>query len=404
MSKNEVSLKFAQFQNLFFKKPVLTGLSFWFSSSVILLFPTCFILVPSGTTQRNAKGERDTAQDDVNQQQNRYNGIIADRTESEQRIRDLDCAKAGYQAFNQGAANFQNSLSNTNLTAMNLIQSFGQSSFDADSSKTDTNTQQLSWVTHTTAIVNKVLIRTPHHHYYNQVTNILNVYKNILNGGGYKLPILNCGFYSRALEFYAPQTYLVSESPHTTSGTMTSGKVSINFRRDYGSRVPVKYQLDDLVVNPNIIVARDVTQDMATIDLGNQLTRFLAMGVAAFNMVGTNYTAVQEGIRNRLPVLEDMALVANTTLQAKSKVLASKEGIFAGADSQYSNDLSLWLSLLFVVPAVIGVCALIFAAKYPRTPAVLAQDPSDIEMHSAGSENSSRRDSDDSTTSTSLTA
>jgi hypothetical protein len=198
---------------------------------------------------------------------------------------------------------------------------------------------------------------------YNEITTIVNKYKNIIQGSSFHLPSLDCGYYSRQFKTLAPVTYETYESPHIDTGDRRAGSTYVNFYREYGSSVTAVYKLDDTTINFPAIISRPADQGVAAADLATRLYQFLATAIAAFNMAGANYPVLQDTIRKQIPGLLNQAAAINNTLVQKAEVLAGKQVVFDDADHEFKGGLSLWLPMFFLIPGGLALLAYIIASR-----------------------------------------
>lgn len=345
---------------------------FGLATLIGLLIPTCIKLTPLGNTKRDAKGGRDDAAYKYDSTLQQYNKAQADIVEAEQRVIDLDCAIPGYQQFNNRAIAFQQSLNDPQPSALARLNSW-QIYFAPDSTNTDQSSitktyYQDEWeyeyyyscISHYCGIdtqgntINCCYDWGSHWvtyaYDYIETTTITNLRKNIIQGTPLSLSPLNCGYYSRTFETFAPETYQTYESSRVNSGDRSTGHTAVSFRREYGSRTSARYRLDDDTVNKPLIVLRETTQTDAATDLAQNLYKFLTVAIAAFNATGIDYPALQQRIRNSIPLLTDKASAIYTQLQDDAVVLAGKEEIYSQADDEFHDGLKLWLPMFFLIP------------------------------------------------------
>ncbi|MDR3442397.1 MAG: hypothetical protein P4L65_05210 [Legionella sp.] len=345
---------------------------FGLATLIVLLIPTCIKLTPLGNAKKDAKGERDDASDKYDSTLQQYNKAQADIVEAKQRVIDLNCAIPGYQQFNYYAIAFQKSLNDPQKSTLARLNSW-QIYFAPDSTNTDQSSitktyYQDEWVyeyyysctdhycgvdSHNTTISccsdwGNHLVTYAYD--YIETTTITNLRKNIIQGTPLSLSPLNCGYYSRTFETFAPETYQTYESSKVNSGDRSTGHTAVSFRREYGSRISARYRLDDNTINKQLIVLRETTQADAATDLAQNLYKFLTVAVAAFNATGIDYPALQQRINNSIPLLTDKAATIYTQLQDDAGVLAGKEEIYGHADDEFHDGLKLWLPMFFLIP------------------------------------------------------
>ena len=374
-------IKLAQMRAAFFANPQKVSAAVWAASMFSLLIPTCLKLVPLGNKDKSAKGDRDRAQDDYDTTLQKLNGINDQIREARQRVLDLDCAMAGYQGYNNGVVTFSQSIIDSGATPMDRLRLFWNLQFAADRSENSQNVLVKTWsedvfeydyyyscIWHSCGKGKSCCFDwgwrwVTYTHQYNEITIIANIYKNIVQGPGLRLTSLNCGYYSRDFQNQVPETYVTYESPQVVSGDRRAGSVYINFERDFGSRVPMDYVLDANTIRTPAIVARSATQGDAATNLAASLYQFLGAAIAAFNVTGANYPALQNSIRNSIPLLLEQASSVNATLQEKALVLAEEQVLFSRADDDFHEGLSLWLPLFFLIPGGLALLAYVIASR-----------------------------------------
>lgn len=345
---------------------------FGLATLISLLFPTSIKLTPLGNAKKDAKGERDDAADKYDSTLQQYNKAQADIVEAKQRVIDLDCAIPGYQQFNNYAITFQQGLNDPQKSALARLNSW-QIYFAPDSTSTDQSSitktyEKDEWeYEYYYSCISHYCGKDTHgntvsccydwgYHWvtyaydYIETTTITNLRKNIIQGTPLSLSPLNCGYYSRTFETFAPETYQTYESPKVNSGDRSTGRTSVSFRKEYGSRTSAHYRLDDDTINKQLVVLRETVQTDAATDLAQNLYKFLAVAVATFNATGIDYPALQQRINNSIPLLTEQAATIYTQLQDDAEVLAGKEEIYSHADDEFHDGLKLWLPLFFLVP------------------------------------------------------
>lgn len=367
-------LRSSGWRNTFFAHPQRIGTAACVTSAFIFLIPTCIELTPLGRIFRSARGQRDDAQAAVDSTIRRLKGIESKISEDKQRIADLDCAMTGYLGFNQRASDFLSQISGSLASPIDLLKSSWQLQFNSDENKPEQFKTHKSWDeweldyyyscwhSHCPKDSNgkeeSCCWAWDHHyvtHYYDQITRIENRFKNIITGSPMHIPSLDCGFYSRQFKTFSPENYVTYESPHIDSGRRTSGTTYVDFFREYGSRVKVSFLLDGATTDLMVNVVRNVAMGEAAVTLAENLQQFLSFAIAAFNMAGANYPALQDGFRQEIPKLLTEAASVNETLQQQLLVLAEKQASLDGSDDEYQHGLNLWLPLLFLLPPAIGL-------------------------------------------------
>lgn len=365
-----------------YRKAITIGT--WATSTFVMLAPTLVKLIPLGNADRDAKGQLDDAKSAYDSTAKKLYDINAHIHENEQRILNLDCAMAGYQGFNHGVAAFQQRLTDaSSLTPVDRLRSVWQFQFDADKTETEHSSRDRSWDTYDTeynyyyscfhtggcddhdqTCCSKWDYETvTNTHYYTERTTIEDRYRNILVGTPLNLPALDCGYYSRQFHTNAPVTYVSHESDHQLSGSRESGTTYVDYYREYASRVSISYTLDGNTVNSVINVIRDALLIDAASNLDTSLQQFLGYAIAAFDMAGSNYLALQDGLRQQIPLLIADAANVNATLQHDALVLADRQNAFDGADGDYKQGLLLWLLLLLLVPGGLALIAFLITSN-----------------------------------------
>ncbi|MDR3490912.1 MAG: hypothetical protein P4M12_02575 [Gammaproteobacteria bacterium] len=356
-----------QMRSSLFAHPKTTSAVVWATSMFIFLVPTCIELTPLGNKKRNAKGERDDAQDAYDETLQKFNSANEKIREARQRVLDLDCAKTGYPRFNLDVAAFQQSVNST-LLPLDQLRLHWKMQFDADKTENEQYVAGKSWdesnyeydyyfscIWHSCGKNTQCCFDwgwrwVTDTYYYNQITNIVNKYQGIIQGAPLRLTPLDCGYYSRQFHTLSPVTYVSYESPHIESGDRRAGTTYVNFYREYASKVTASYELDDTKLDFEANVLRTADQSLAATDLAEKLYQFLGTAIAAFNMAGANYALLQDNIRKQIPVLLDNAAAINTTLQQEALVLADKENEYSHIDDNFKDGLSLWLPMFFIIP------------------------------------------------------
>ncbi|TAL60603.1 MAG: hypothetical protein EPN84_09235 [Legionella sp.] len=367
--------------------PFVIGTSTWFVSMVALLIPTCVILVPKGNTKNNAQGDFDTTQQDFDQATADLASKKNALNEANQRINDLTCAITGYPTFNAQVFALNDRLKNASVTKtpLDFLASELFLNFVPDNSQTGENVVARTyqepyqdWVTRRTYVCNsyqcpsnvnccyvtlsrfETFYRTK---YYNEITKTTENYHNIVMGSGLQLVPLNCGYYSRAFSFLSPINVITRETSPIRGGDMRAGSVYIQIERNYGSRVPTSYVLDSSMINTPISVSDSSTQVMAANSLVMQLLQVLATAVVAFNGASSNYPALQDSFKMKIPGLESSVATANMAFFNQQQLLADKQTVLNNAGSDFTVALSLWLPLFFLIPPFLGIVACMVAMK-----------------------------------------
>lgn len=367
----------------FFANPPAVAGVVWCGSMFALLIPTCIELARVTNIKGSAKDEVDQAQSGVDQAQVAVNNARAALTEAKQRIVDLDCAITGYPAFNEAISVLYERIRNSTLPALDRLGTVWLLTFSPD--KTED----------TKMVVGKKFYEQERVYgrywrcgflcakdvtccyvndwgwqdvakYYNEITNIQATYRNILTGSGIQGLPLNCGYYSRRFSIDAPQSYVVSQSPPVSGGDRRSGSVYIQIKQDYGSRVPVRYTLDEQNPTSTITVSNSASQPIAAENLMAQLLQFFATAIAAFNVTGANYPALQESIRNSIPSLESTLAAANNTLVDKNGLLEDKMAVFSHSDKDYDVGMSIWMPIFWGIPIVLALFACCASYQYKK--------------------------------------
>ncbi|TAL63930.1 MAG: hypothetical protein EPN84_04340 [Legionella sp.] len=141
-----------------------------------------------------------------------------------------------------------------------------------------------------------------------------------------------------------------------TSGDRSSGRVDIKSQEQYRSLIQTTFRLGDTKTISNLLVSVDKDQSEAAENLEPQLFKFLAASIALFNTTTVaSLQAAQNQLNNSLPGLFDKAQALNHTLQQETATLAAKQASLDSAGGEFRNSLSLWLPLLFLVPAALAL-------------------------------------------------
>lgn len=188
-------------------------------------------------------------------------------------------------------------------------------------------------------------------HKYRIDTTIHNHQQNILAGDNQIASSLPCGSYSRAFQIHAPEHRLIAESQHQETGSRSVG-IKVEFSRDWGSQVDAHYELDGEVVETTIAVPREADINQTAALVHDKLYQFLLMAIAAFNATGTKYPALLNMAEKSFPALKEAAVQANQTAMTKQQTLINQLVQAAEKDDEFTEETSLWLPLLFLVPVV----------------------------------------------------
>jgi hypothetical protein len=352
------------------------------TASLALVLPTSFELIPLGNRKRHAKDKLNMAKSNRDVAYRDYIAAMSSWREAEQRIVDLDCAMSGYPQFNQQITAFQSAIDSSALGPMEQLKAFWQVYFTPDKSTTEQSVQAKTWYDteyvydyyyscsdHTCSDDKKCCTDWGYHYvtttaYFNEVTTISAHYAGIIEGSAIHLPPMDCGYYSRQFKTSAPQTFLKNESPHTLSGDRRAGAVYINFSRDFRSKMTADYVLDSATLQfESEVVATTYQNDAAKI-LNVQLLQFLATAIAAFNLTGANYGALQTSIRASLPGLASTASALNDTLNGCEEILKLRTAEFNEVDQEFKHSLSIWLPILFLVPGALALFSYLFLTHF----------------------------------------
>ena len=360
------------------------SLAVWGIATAGLLLPTCLELAPKGNDKNNAGNDLDQAKDKNNQAVKQFNTAVAKYREAKQRVTDLFCAMDGYQSFNDRVNAFIQSVSATPLA--DQLRLNWNINFAADTTKVQRSIVAKSkdyteWVygSYTSCSSsscgknqNCCTVMGYHYttktYYYNEITEITQLLENIGQGTGAGVLPLDCGYYSRELAAFAPQSYVTSQSPVVNSGDPRSGTTYVTYTQYIGSQVPEHFLLDDTLTNTMAIIPRDQSQAAAGNTLATSLYRFLIASFATFNLTGIDYPALQQRINNTLPALADGISQANATVQETALVLAQKQEIYDQAEDEFKDGLSLWLPLFFLAPAGLAMLTYLFMTYYKSIP------------------------------------
>lgn len=371
----------SQMRNSLFSYPKTTAAVVWGSTTFILFFPTLFELLPLGNDKRDSKGDRDDAKDVYDGALAEFNVLNDKIEEDKQRIVDLDCSMAGYQQYNQGIFSFQKNLNDPIKAPMERLNLYWKIYFMADKNENERRVDSKSYYDdvweygyfyscfrYTCGPDSNCCTDWGYHYvtrvfYYNQITNIVNKYQGIILGSPLRLTPLECGYYARRLETLAPVTYVSYESPHEGSGNKRAGTTYIDFYREWSSKINVFFQLDDEKVAVDALVLRTPLQNEAAIDLSAKLYGFLSTAIAAFNMVGANYSVAQDTIRNQLPGLIDAAGEVSSRLQEDEVILNEKNRIYSESNGDYKQGLSVWLPIFFLIPCGLALLTYLFLSQ-----------------------------------------
>ncbi|HEX2549396.1 MAG TPA: hypothetical protein VHM20_06185 [Gammaproteobacteria bacterium] len=371
-----------QIKSTFFHHPGISAAIAWVTSTFVFLIPTCFELTPLGKDKRSAKKQLDHAQGEYDNTLRELNAVNEQINKSKQEVIDLDCAIAGYPAFNQEMEDFQQSINDSVLQPQDLLRSLWRVDFVPDRTSTEQSVQVKSYdedeyvyeyywscVWHNCPDNESCCYDWGYHwvtetYDYNEITTIQNLYQGIINGIPLSLPTLDCGSYSRIFGTRPPSTSIRYESPHITSGRKEDGAVHIDFYREWGSQLPALYKLDITTTNFDAIVLRITDQAQAATDLAAKLNGFLATAIAAFNMAGANYVEIRDGIIENIPKLIDNANALNATLTEQGLVLDQQKTQYNEAAGEYKGGLSLWLPMFFLIPCGLGVLAYFIHRTY----------------------------------------
>jgi len=224
------------------KYPALTYLA-----TAIGYITACYIkLNPLGSSDHNAKSNRDVAQNDVNDVDNKLKHLENKIQESNKRVIDLDCAIKNYDLFDQKISRFLMAFNGSTLPVLEKLNQFLKMQFLVDKTTTEKTTKKLSYVEEVEKCkykydcwgqaicgqkidcCNQYVCHTDDvTYYYDEDTFITHYYSNILQGGPLKLEPLNCGYYSRNFTVNSPTTIKTYESLPSQHGSKESGEIDI---------------------------------------------------------------------------------------------------------------------------------------------------------------------------------
>lgn len=343
-------IDFANIKTTFFAHKLIVAGSIWAGATFILLIPTCLMLAPKGKAKAGAEEERDEAQAAWTNTNTQLSSTVASLNEAKQRIIDIDCAIMGYPGYNLMVIDFSNQIGMSNFSATDRLKTFWNLSFANDKTENKVTTADKTYRTHRRV----GMVTTGRTHHYQEVTTITQTFKNILTGPGLNLN-LNCGYSSQAIQATA-STYRLSATSPVTSGDRSSGRVDIKSQEQYRSLIQTTFRLGDTKTISNLLVSVDKDQSEAAENLEPQLFKFLAASIALFNTTTVaSLQAAQNQLNNSLPGLFDKAQALNHTLQQETATLAAKQASLDSAGGEFRNSLSLWLPLLFLVPAALAL-------------------------------------------------
>lgn len=379
----------------FFPKLVATGVSHITTGTLLIL--TCVYLIALRDERRQARHARDTAQNDYDSTLNAINLVNSQIEESTQRVSDLDCALAGFPAYNADLIQFQHQLMQSSLPNIDKLHTFWNASMVSDFSRTDQNSARKSYQVLIDASCPDISCDTQGNcqttyydcsyyetRYYNELTTVVNNYANILQGSGTLLPSLGCGFYSINFQAPSPESYITFESPHQITGSMKNGAVYVAFTRNWGSRISMYRLLDEIQPNIPLIVPNTGSQDEAITSITIQLGQVLNASLILFNNSYTNYPALQTNISNNIPKLEDEVLALTNTSALQYADFLVKQEQYEEADEKYSEGLALWLPLLFTVSFTVMLITNRIAASCRLSPEQVGPQPAERELAQIG--------------------
>jgi hypothetical protein len=354
----------------------------WLATTIIFLFPISFKMTPLGNQRRHARGRLDDAQNVYAATSQELTKTDETIQEDNQRVKNLDCAMAGYDAFNQELIAFQQNVMNADISALDRLGVYWKIRFVPDkiemSRSVDTNSwdereyvyeNYYSCIDHSCSHDDRCCYAYGYHwvtetYYYNQVTTILNEYQAIIQGTPLTPSTLGCGYYSRRFSTSIPKMYLAYESPHQISGDRRAGTVYIDYHREYASSIKCSSLLDEAIVDFEAVVLRKTDLNQAAADLAKQLLGALTTAVSVFTVTGANYPALQTSIREKIPLLLDKAALLNATLYEQGLVLAGRNDEYDHINDEFFKHLALWLSLLVGIPAGMALLTYCLVTKY----------------------------------------
>lgn len=334
------------------------------SSTVSFLIPTIIRLSPLNATAKSAKKVRDASQQDFDGARQEFNHIKQEIASNHKRIIDLDCAMTRYKDYNYNINGFLEQLSalrRTGTSPLNELSLFWEMNFASDVDKTEKysslvfyryNKGEPYWNCDKSGCTLKyhyIPYTSPDSGYWEKLT-VINQYRNVLHSSGLKFPSLDCGYYSREFQTFAPEIYFAHETPHIIKGAKYNGQVNINFNRVFSSSISSNVILDGQTVPLIAQVQSNIPQVEAATALAGMLFQFLNGTVALFNATGGNYSVIQDSIRNNTVLLLEQMIVVNNTLIEKTLALAKTDAEYQAAQEAYTNGLSFYLPLLFLVP------------------------------------------------------
>lgn len=347
----------------FFSKPSRTAVIVSTCGLFTVFIPMMCMLVPLIKTRNNAQEERDGAQAEYDKTAGELNNIRAKIVDAEARVVDLGCALAGYEDFNKAAAKVSQVLTNANGTALDKLKVLWGITLIEDKTTNQESKEDLTY--RTTRKVGMITSRRTHH--YQQITTIVNNFKGIAQGDALTIPTpLECGKYARRFKLF-PQDYMLSESPHTTTGERSSGVVNIRFTREYGSKINVVNVVDNQVVNVPILVPRNVPQEEAATTVTTSLQQYYSAFLALCSMLGGNYASSRQEYNNSLPGYNVQQEAINRMLTANSRVLTSTQTVFDNANGNLNTGLAIWIPLLITIPLALGLITYFSLVHYNKT-------------------------------------
>lgn len=375
MSREKCEVHCASF---FYNPPAFAG-AVWFASTVILLIPTAVILSPLGKNQRNGKGDLDAAQAKADSAATVARDANAKVNMAKQTLLDITCAEGGYENFNMALNAFVQRLNNATGSPLDKLSNLYALNFISDISTTDTRTESYTYPK-TYQIYDYHCLSYCYSRYEEQVwgfgyryvtqqekynirTTTITIAHNLLAGPGLSFPALDCGTLSRNVRVNGPQQYQLSYS-NVQSGSRESGTIFRDIRIENGCRITGSYTLNGNTISLNANVPNTASQLSAAEQTTNSIYQFLVTAVAAFSAVGSNfYTNSKNNVMASLPSAEQAASTANDQLVLANQFLENEKEKYSGVDGNYTESLSIWLSVFFVVPVVLATIAFIISCQ-----------------------------------------
>lgn len=373
---------------------------FAFSSCMTIALPSFVIMGVYLSLQKNKRQDASHAiadtQDLIDDTENvnaLLLGLLAGISDqirlSLQRIDELNCVKSAYKIYNYNLTAFSQKIRMSNASALESLEKFWNIRFVNNSAMNTTQSSIQSWdAGHQECYEGYYYPEChwePEIHYYTQTFDMTKTYSNILVGTGLSIASLNCGVYSRSVNVLPTITYLVASSPTVSIGNRESGAVTFIFSEDYGSKAPLYQEFEGSITVSEAVSDFYISMEAAAEQVEAQLSQWLGAAViTALAMTETNYTTLQQGFLNRIPVLLEQAVAVNETFRngtlfiaAQQAIIANQQAVIDTVNHEANTTNPVWV-VLGLLPLVVG--AFVYGIQKCIGKKVVVEEENDIEM------------------------